>query len=124
LSSLSNDVAVGELQIDSLNNYDEPLHIQYNIDLKDFGSEDIVYFSPLLVEAYKDNYFKSAERKYPVEMPFTFDETYVLNMQVPKGYVVDEIPKSARVAMNDNDGYFEYLVDVADNTDVESRSCQ
>ena len=48
-------------------------------------------------------------------MPYAVDETYVLNMQIPKGYVVDELPKSAKVAMNENEGYFEYLIDVADN---------
>ena len=109
------EINVGPLQVDSLNNYDVPLHVQYNLNLKNFGDEDIVYFSPLMVEAYKDNYFKSVERKYPVEMPYAFDETYVLNMQIPKGYVVDELPKSAKVAMNENEGYFEYLIDVADN---------
>ncbi len=110
------EINIGPLQIDSISNYDVPLHVQYNLNLKNFGDEDIVYFSPLMVEAYKDNYFKSVERKYPVEMPYAFDETYVLNMQIPKGYVVDELPKSAKVAMNEGEGYFEYLIDVADNS--------
>jgi len=37
-------------------------------------------------------------------------------MEIPNGYVVDELPKSARVAMNDNDGMFEYLIDQSGNT--------
>ena len=31
-------------------------------------------------------------------------------MDIPDGYNVDELPKSARVALNDNEGMFEYLV--------------
>jgi len=110
------EMELKDIQIDSIENYDEPLHIKYTIDLKNLGSEDIVYFTPLMAEAYKDNYFKSAERRYPVEMPYTIDETYILNMEVPNGYVVDELPKSARVALNEGDGMFEYLIDQAGNT--------
>jgi Domain of Unknown Function with PDB structure (DUF3858) len=92
-----------------LNNLDEPVQIRYNINFNNFN-EDIVYFNPMLAEATKDNYFKSAQRHYPVEMPYTFDEVYILNMEVPAGYVIDELPKSARVNLNDGDGMFEYLV--------------
>ena len=115
-SSYPSDFGLGEVKFDSLDNYDVPLQIKYPIDLKNFANEDIVYFTPLMAEAYKDNYFKSAERKYPVEMPYTIDETYILNMEVPAGYVVDELPKSARVAMNDNEGMFEYLIDQSGGT--------
>ena len=31
-------------------------------------------------------------------------------MEVPKGYKVDELPKSVRVNLNGNDGMFEYLI--------------
>jgi hypothetical protein len=108
------EIKVGQVKIDSLESYDDDLRIHYDLNLKDLATEDIIYFTPLMAEAYKDNYFKAAERFYPVEMPYAFDETYILNMQIPKGYVVDELPKSARVAMNENEGYFEYLIDQAD----------
>jgi hypothetical protein len=38
------------------------------------------------------------------------DEVYILNMDIPVGYQVDELPKSARVAYNDTEGMFEYMV--------------
>jgi len=37
-------------------------------------------------------------------------------MEIPKGYKVDEMPKSARVKLNENDGMFEYLL--ANNGDA------
>ena len=51
----------------------------------------------MMGEVLKENPFKSAERIYPVEMPCSTDEVFVANIEIPKGYVVDEIPKSARV---------------------------
>ena len=32
-------------------------------------------------------------------------------MQIPKGYEVEEQPKSERFKLNNDDGYFEYLVE-------------
>jgi hypothetical protein len=103
------ETGISDLEIDSLSNLEEPVTVRYNIDLSGFN-EDIVYFNPMMAEGYKDNYFKSAQRYYPVEMPYAFDEVYILNMEVPQGYVVDELPKSARVNLNDGDGSFEYLI--------------
>ena len=42
-------------------------------------------------------------------MPYCIDETYILNMEVPAGYKVDELPKSARVSLNDNEGCLNIL---------------
>lgn len=67
--------------------------------------------NPMLTEGYKQNPFKSLERKYPVEMPYTSDETFNLIMYIPTGYVVDELPKSAKVSFNNGEGYFEYLIE-------------
>ena len=68
-------------------------------------------------EGYKENPFKSAQRYYPVEMPYASDETYIFNMIVPDGYVVDELPKSVIVKLNDaGDGQFEYIVSETNGT--------
>ena len=65
----------------------------------------------MLGNGYKENPFKSAERFYPVEMPYTIDQTYVFSMIIPEGYVVDELPKQISAKMNEEgDGKFEYLI--------------
>lgn len=96
-------------QIDSLKQYDYPVTVKYKMDMN-MGDEDIIYLNPMFNEATKNNPFVSAERKYPVEIPYKIYEVYVLNMEVPKGYKVDELPKSTRVLLNDNEGLFEYIV--------------
>lgn len=102
------DIEIIEPSIDSLDKYDQPLGIRYKFDLKTEG-EDIIYFNPMFGEAWKENPFKSAERTYPVEMPYTIDETYLLRLDVPKGYVIDELPKQIMVKLNEeDDGLFEY----------------
>jgi hypothetical protein len=104
------DISIGNPEIDSLTKFDYPVAVHYDFDLKNLLTADVIYFNPMMSEAQKNNPFKSLDRQYPVEMPYKMDETYVLSMDIPKGYQVDEMPKSARVAFNETDGMFEYLV--------------
>lgn len=102
-------IELSALEIDSLNNYDQPIQIRYNIDGEAF-KEDIVYFNPMLSEAITDNYFKASQRLYPVEMPHVSDEMYVFSMDIPAGYEVEELPESVKISLNKDDGSFEYLI--------------
>ncbi len=97
------------LELDSLKKPEEPLGVEYDLRVIPDSTSDLFYFNPMQGEAYKENPFKAAERVYPVEMPYSVDERYVLNMEIPDGYVVDELPKSAKVSYNADEGYFEYL---------------
>jgi hypothetical protein len=102
------EVEIKNPAIDSLDNYDEPLRIRYEFDVKS-DNEDIIYFNPMLGEAWKENPFKSAQRVYPVEMPYAIDETYLLRLDIPTGYVIDELPKQIMVKLNEaDDGMFEF----------------
>ena len=108
--SFSTDVDIDNFRIDSLNKKDEPLGVFYDFTIKHEG-EDILYVSPMFGEGIKNNPFKSAQRFYPVEMPYTIDETYILTLDVPEGYVTDEIPKSMVLKLNEEgEGLFEYRI--------------
>jgi Domain of Unknown Function with PDB structure (DUF3857)/Domain of Unknown Function with PDB structure (DUF3858)/Transglutaminase-like superfamily len=114
-SGNSFEMTVSEAAIDSLKKPDMPALIHYEFAFKPSADDNIIYLSPMMSEGYKENPFKSAERKYPVEMSYTFDEIYLLNMEIPAGYTVDEVPKSAKVAFNDDEGFFEYLIQKSDD---------
>ncbi|MEO7766331.1 MAG: DUF3858 domain-containing protein, partial [Ferruginibacter sp.] len=104
------EVEIENLEIDSLKLLNEPIEIKFDLKFKSFGENDIVYFSPMLAEAKTNNPFTALQRFYPVEMPYKIDETYTLAMEIPKGYKVDEIPKSVRLNLNEDEGMFEYLI--------------
>jgi hypothetical protein len=106
------DVDIHNATVDSIKQPDMPVAVEYDLSFK--PEEDIVYFNPLMAaDVYKENPFKAAQRSYPVEMPYCIDETHVLNMQIPTGYQVDELPKQAKVTLNDDEGMFEYLIQQA-----------
>ncbi len=99
---------ISEMKIDSLYNYEDPLTLRYQLT-SPVDDADVWYFEPMLIKIWEQNPFKSAERFYPVEMPYAVDQTYLFRMDIPDGYVVDELPKSVIVKLNKEDeGSFEY----------------
>ena len=104
------EITIANLQIDSLKLLDKPVGLKFDLKFKSFENDDIVYLNPMLSEAITKNPFVAADRFYPVEMPYTIHDIYNFTMEVPKGYKVDELPKSVRVNLNGNDGMFEYLI--------------
>ncbi len=109
------DAVISNFNIDSAARWEQPVVIRYELELKG-DKEDIIYLNPMMGEGYKDNPFKSARRLYPVEMPYAMDETYVLYLEVPAGYVADELPKSMILKLNEqDDAMFEYRISQSDN---------
>ncbi|MBC7422681.1 MAG: DUF3858 domain-containing protein [Ferruginibacter sp.] len=113
--SYTGDLSISGIQYEDEKNYELPLKMSHAIAVESSGDNSLIYFNPMMKEGYSENFFKSAERKYPVEMPYQMDETYIFQIEVPEGYVVDELPKSAKVSLNDGDGFFEYLIEKSDN---------
>jgi Domain of Unknown Function with PDB structure (DUF3857)/Domain of Unknown Function with PDB structure (DUF3858)/Transglutaminase-like superfamily len=109
-TAFGGDAAVANLEMDSVLQPDEPLNVAYDLHLNTDSTADLYYFNPMLAGVLKENPFKAAVRTYPVEMPHAVDETYSMMMDIPAGYVVDELPKSAKVLYNTDEGFFEYLM--------------
>ncbi len=115
------EYAASGFEIDSLLRPDDPLGVGYDLQITPDPNSDLFYFNPMLGEGYKENPFMSAERRYPVEMPYAMDETYTMTMDIPDGYVVDELPKQTKVLYNDDEGFFEYLI-VKGEDNIQFRS--
>ncbi len=104
------ELQMSNTRIDSLNSLEQPLEINYGFMLKQpSGSADYRFF-PVLGDNYPESPFREPDRKYPVEMPYTIDDSYTLNMDIPAGYTTGELPKSVKVNLNGNEGVFEYLL--------------
>lgn len=114
-SQMPTEMEIENIELDSLEQFDNAVTVKYDFNLTG-NTDDILYFNPMMSEAYKENMFKAATRLYPVEMPYTTDEILVINIEAPNGYMIDEVPKSVRVNLNEDDGSFEYLTSRNDST--------
>ena len=111
--SLGTDMEISNLHFDSLDNMEAPISMRYDFKMKK-TEEDIIYFNPMMGESIKTNPFKAAERNYPVEMPYLQDDLYVLTIQIPDGYIIDDFPKSARIGLANGEAKYEFLVEKTD----------
>ena len=75
-----------------------------------------VFFSPLLFLKDKENIFKSEERKYPVDFGYGFTNSFILNIKIPEGYQVTELPKSGRYQLPQNVGSFSIQIAESNGT--------
>lgn len=108
--SFNGEVSISNNYVDSLSQLDLPVSLRYDLKFDNAG-EDILYFNPMLGEGWKSNPFNAAKRFYPVEMPYTINENFLLNISIPEGYDVDEMPKQITVRLNeDGDGMFDFRV--------------
>jgi hypothetical protein len=106
---LIGDIKIDNIILDSLKFYDAPITIRYTLKLQ--TESDLLYLNPMFGESIIKNPFAAAKRNYAIEMPYTKKDQYLLNMEIPKGYEVEELPKSEKFKLNNDDGYFEYLVE-------------
>lgn len=103
------DLEMSNTAVESLKSYEDPVKVKYNFKFN--ANDDVIYLNPIFQNDYTENPFKAAERQYPVEMPYAVNETYIMKMDIPKGYAVEEVPKSSRVLLNEDEGMFEYIIE-------------
>jgi len=101
--------------IGNQNNLEEPVILNYKMTLEPHRDQRI-YFNPFLNNGLTENPFKSATRFYPVEMPYVSEKSYILNMEIPAGYEIEELPKSQKMMLNGADGSYDYQIQVSGNT--------
>lgn len=110
------DLVVQHLDIESLQQLEEPLTLRYDLS-SPMGSGEVLYVQPMFGENLKDNPFKSLRRNYPVEMPYRSDQTYTLTMDLPAGYEVDEMPEQTLIKLDEQgSGQFEYRLSKSEGT--------
>lgn len=115
-------VKLSNKELDGLEDPDNPLTVHCDVDFQDSVDADIIYVNPVIMPLYKNNPFNSVKRKYIVEMPYRQDNIYLLTMDIPKGYQVEEMPTSSLIRLNENEGSFEYTIEKnTDNIQLQVR---
>ena len=76
---------------------------------------DKIYLSPMLFLTDKENIFKQEVREYPVDFGYPFESKIYINIDIPQGYKVEFLPKSANLLTGDNIGAFSYVVENTDD---------
>ena len=65
---------------------------------------------------FNENPFKSESRAYPVDYPYPSNETYMLTLNIPEGYAVDELPEDMVIALPEQAGRYTFTTKQRGNT--------
>ena len=105
---------ITDIHIDSLKQPELPVTVHASFNMKLADDRSTLYINPFMMSGYNTNPLTATVRKYPVEMEYPLNETYLFSLEIPEGYEVDELPKMTRVSYNGGEGSFEYLLQKTD----------
>jgi hypothetical protein len=75
-----------------------------------------IYIKPLLSFAGSQNPFKQENREYPIDFGFPFMDKYAVNITIPDGYTVEQVPEPLNVSIENGAATFKYSSSVSGNT--------
>jgi hypothetical protein len=117
LTSDMHNWEIENYEIENLEKLHEPIKESYQLTFTDHyqTAGNLIYLNPFISRREESNPFKLEERKYPVDIPHPFNSTYILNLTIPEGYGIDELPENVAIALPNNAGTFIYSVKVRGN---------
>jgi len=73
-------------------------------------NDGYIYLNPMIFSHQTTHPFIQADRKLPVEFPFLETAIYTVSLDIPEGYVVEELPKPASISIDKNLAICRYQV--------------
>lgn len=80
-----------------------------------FEGDDLIYFNPMLLGRIDASPFTNTKRTFPVDYSYSFTESIIMNIQVPDGWQVDEVPESVLYRLPEQSGEFRRIIRVNGN---------
>ncbi len=104
------EITFDSITITSRTNFDKPLQIKFFCRIPNAANvvNDFIYCRPVLDFFVHESPFKSLQRSYPVDFPYPVKMNYVLNLQLPPGYDVEELPEAARIVLPNEGGKISF----------------
>jgi hypothetical protein len=104
-------VEASEFAVENERDLTKPFMEKFNVALEDADNgANIVYFPPFLFQRNDKNPFASTERLYPVDLGVPVEYIYLLSLEFPQTYNVEELPKPIALAMPNSGGRFLFSI--------------
>lgn len=78
--------------------------------------KEVLYLQPFLFLKLEENPFKKPTRQFPVEFSYPYSQQQMVKVEIPDGYVVEELPEPANYLLPNDGGYYRFMVGVSGNT--------
>lgn len=103
--------SVTEFHVSNLDTLDKPFTESYSLEIPDEAqvAGDRLYLNIMTGFGQKTNPFKLEKRVYPVDFSCPIKENYIINITIPAGWVVEQLPPVASILLPDKAGLFKCM---------------
>lgn len=105
---------IENFKTDNLNSASGQVKRSFTIKPDNRLGDDLLYIDPMAIKHISENPFKSEERKFPLQFDYLQDYIQAINIIIPEGYVVEELPESISY-MLDEEGNIKFIYQVSAN---------
>lgn len=105
-------LTVNSSSFENIDSLSKPVKEKYEVSFTNYANiiGDMISITPMLMERKESNPFKLETRKYPIDYGHPVKSRYILNLAIPDGYEVAELPKSCNLVLPDKAAGFVYQV--------------
>lgn len=87
--------------------YGPTAEISYSFE-KENEAGSLLYIQPVLSSFHSSSDFRKEERKLPVDFPYPESITYSFSLEIPEGYVVEELPEKVGLTFPSLEGRIQF----------------
>ena len=107
---------IDSFSVSAIDDTSAPIKMEYTQSSDVNLGDDFLYINPMVEKHISENPFQREKREYPVEFDYLTNYLQVVDIDIPEGYVVDELPQAAKLVLNDNDIVLTYRLAQAGST--------
>lgn len=101
---------IEDLTLHDIENTSLPTKIEFTQKTDLALGDDYLYITPVINKIYDENPFKKEERIFPINFKYLTNFIQIVTIDILEGYIAEELPKSERFVLNDNDLSFIYRI--------------
>ena len=102
-----------DYRFDNLKDLYKPFSASYEVKISGISDRagGLIYINPMFFDRMKSNIFRIEERKYPIDFGSPVHEVFKLNLKVPEGFYVDELPENTEFDFGNKRLVFSYRME-------------
>ncbi len=104
------DATLDSLVVEHAAELNQPVKASFSVRLPHAAqvANDFLYCAPIADFFFEENPFKTLTRTYPVNFPYPVRAQFVLNLQLPPGYKLDETPPALNLSLPNDGGKLSF----------------
>ena len=111
IEDIENDnlIEVIEFEAADMKKYSSSASYNYTYEDELTESGDRIYINPFVTRFHSKDSFKSIKREYPIDFPYAYMVNYMFTLDIPEGYMVEQLPENALVKLQGLDATLKLL---------------